>query len=150
MYEIISESTDTAVTIEAYTILANIYISLAAKNTAYELYNKAIILSEREDCKLNLSELYFKFAILADENDEVDTAVEYYQKCINISEDSSKYKSLSYSNLGDFYLDINDKSKALENFKKAYMLDEKNSNDYGMYYSASNVAKLLIKSLKKL
>lgn len=146
LYEIISESTDTAVTIEAYTILANIYISLAAKNKAYELYNKAIILSEREDCKLNLSELYFKFAILADENDEVDTAVEYYQKCINISEDNSKYKSLSYSNLGDFYLDINDKSKALENFKKAYMLDEKNSNDYGMYYSASNVAKLLIRN----
>lgn len=144
LYEIISESTDTAVTIDAYTILANIYISLAAKNKAYELYNKAIILSEREQCKLNLSELYFKFAILSDENDEVDTAIEYYKKCINVSDNSCKYKSLSYSNLGDFYLDINDKDKALANFKEAFFLDEKNSNDYGMYYSASNVAKLLI------
>lgn len=146
LHEIISESTETSTTIEAYTILANIYISLSAKNKAYELYNKAIILSEREQCKLNLSELYFKFAILADENDNTEIAVEYYKKCIAISDDNCKYKSLSYSNLGDFYLDINDTKHALENFKSAFLLDEQNSNNYGMYYSASNVAKILIHS----
>ena len=34
LHEIISESTETSTTIEAYTILANIYISLSAKNKA--------------------------------------------------------------------------------------------------------------------
>ena len=58
----------------------------------------------------------------------------------------NSYKSLSYSNLGDFYLDINDKENALENFKKAYEYDEINSNSYGMYYAASNAAKLLVRS----
>lgn len=146
LHEIISASTDTILTIEAYTHLANIYISMSAKNKAYELYNKAIVLSERENCSSNLSELYFKFAILADENDEVERAVEYYKKCIEVSEDYNKYKSLSYSNLGEFYLDINDELSALENFKNAYFLDKNNSNDYGIYYSASNVAKLLVKT----
>lgn len=144
LHEIISESTETSTTIKAYTTLANIYISLSAKNKAYELYNKAIILSEREQYKLNLPELYFKFAILADENDNTEIAVEYYKKCIAVSEDNCKYKSLSYSNLGDFYLDINDTKQALKNFKSAFLLDEQNSNNYGMYYSASNVAKILI------
>lgn len=146
LYEIISESSDTAITINAYTVLGNIYISLAAKNKAYELYNKAIVLSERDNYTKNLPELYFKFAILADENDDVDNAVTYYKNCIDISEDNNKYKSLSYSNLGDFYLDMNDTNLALENFKAAYALDEKNSNNYGMYYSASNVAKLIVHS----
>ena len=144
--EIISETVDTKITIDAYTLLGNIYISLAAKNKAYELYNKAVILSERESASDNLSELYFKFAILSDENDDTDTAVRYYKKCIEVSDDNCKYKSLSYSNLGDFYLDINDKENALENFKKAYEYDEINSNSYGMYYAASNAAKLLVRS----
>ena len=142
--EIISETVDTKITIDAYTLLGNIYISLATKNKAYELYNKAVTLSEREIDLTNLSELYFKFAILSDENDDTDTAVRYYKKCIEVSEDTNKYKSLSYSNLGDFYLDINDKDRALENFKKAYEYDEINSNSYGMYYAASNAAKLLV------
>ena len=144
--EIISEATETKITINAYTLLANIYISLAAKNKAYELYNKAVILSEREPNIENLAELYFKFAILSDENDDAETAVRYYRKCIDVSADNCRYKSLSYSNLGDYYLDINDKEQALTNFREAYKYDEKNSNSYGMYYTASNIAKIIVKT----
>lgn len=144
LYEIISQSTSTEITIEAYTLLGNIYIALSSKNKAYELYSKAIILSERDGNKINLPELYFKFALLADEKDEVDIAINYYKRCIEISEDSDKYKSLSYSNLGDFYLDIEDKQSALNNFRLAYALDEKNLNNFGIYYTSSNIAKLIV------
>jgi len=144
LYEIISESTNYKVTIASYTTLGNIYISLAAKDKAYELYSKAISLSEREAGCDNLSELYFKFSILSDEKGETDIAIRYYEKCISVSLDDDKYKSLSYSNLGDLYLDFNKIEKALEMFKSAYMSDESNKNDYGMYYAASNISKLLV------
>ncbi len=146
LYEIISQSTNSEITIEAYTLLGNIYISLSSKNKAYELYSKAIVLSERENFEKNLPELYFKFAILADENEEVDIAINYYRHCIERSDDSTKYKSLSYSNLGDLYLDMEDNSNALNNFKTAYLLDKKNSNYFGMYYTASTIAKIILTS----
>ena len=146
LYEIISEATDMKIAIKAYTLLGNIYISLAAKDKAYELYNKAVMLSERVDNVENLSELYFKFAILADENDKTDIALSFYKRCIDVSADDNKYKSLAYSNLGDLYLDYGNKQKAIEFFKSAYNLDSLNNNDYGVYYSASNIAKLIIKN----
>ena len=143
--EIISESNNVKIIIDAYTLLANLYISLADKNKAFELYSKAIEVSEQEKIYDDMSELYFKFAILADEKGDTTTAIKYYTNCIEVSQDDNKYKSLSFSNLGDFYLDIANKEKALENFQSAYCLDMKNSNDYGVYYSASNIAKILIK-----
>lgn len=144
--ELITESSNNEITIECYTILGNIYISLSEKNKAYELYNKAILIAETLNDKTNLPELYFKFAIIADENNNLDTAVNFYNKCIEVSENNNKYKSLSYSNLGDFYLDLNNKSKAKLYFQKAYETDIHNNNDYGIYYSATNLAKLNINS----
>ncbi len=144
LHEIITESSNNDITIECYTILGNIYISLSEKDKAYELYNKAILIAENVNNKINLSELYFKFAILADESNHLDIAVNFYNKCINISEDNNKYKSLSYSNLGDFYLDLNNTNKAKTYFQKAYEYDTINKNDYGIYYTATNIAKLII------
>ena len=142
---IISESTDTSITINAYTLLGNIYISLASKNKAYELYNKAVMLANENNNIDNLSELYFKFAILADENDKTEIAINFYKRCIDVSDNTNKYKSLSYSNLADLCLDYGNKQKAIEYFKASYNLDLQNNNDYGIYYSASNIAKLIIK-----
>ena len=144
LYEIITESSNNDITIECYTILGNIYISLSEKDKAYELYNKAILIAENINNKINLPELYFKFAILADESNHLDIAVDFYNKCIDISEDNNKYKSLSYSNLGDFYLDLSNINKAKTYFEKAYKYDTINKNDYGIYYTATNIAKLII------
>lgn len=144
LYEIISESVNSKITIEAYTMLGNIYISLAAKAKAYDLYSKALTLSERESDLNNLSELYFKFAILSDEKDETESAIKYYKKCIESSSDNDKYKALSYSNLGDLNLDYAKLDEALEMFKGAYKYDSINKNYYGMYYAASNIAKLIV------
>lgn len=142
--EIISSSSDVVVAVEAYTILGNIYISLSEKNKAYELYSKAVVLANKNTEIKNLPELYFKFAILADENENTNIAVEYYNNCINVSDDSNKYKSLAYSNLADLYLDFDKKQIALEKFKAAFDLDLKNENNYGIYYTSSNIAKLLV------
>lgn len=144
---VISQSVDTQIIIEAYMLLGNIYISHSKRNEAYEIYNKAVILIENKDNNIkNKSELYFKFAILADENEQLETAKKYYNLCIECAGDFDKYKSLSYSNLGDLYLDLENKELALENFKQAYFYDKKNNNDYGMYYTAYNIAKLVLKN----
>lgn len=145
LVNLIEECTNLVVTVQAYTILANLYISKSLKDKAYELYNKAIILAETVGYNVELPELYFKFALLADERQELNIAEEYYKKCIVVSGDSCKYKSLSYSNLGDFYLDSDNKDKAVDCFKQAFKLDESSSNDYGQYYSALNIAKIIVK-----
>ena len=142
---VITETIDNNIIIAAYTLLGNIYISLSLRDKAYEVYNKAIVLAEQNSELENLSELYFKFALLADENNEPSIAIHYYKKCIESADDNNKYKSLSYSNLGDFYLDYKEDKLALLNFEKALELDTKNSNNYGIYYAASNIAKLLLK-----
>ena len=47
--------------------------------------------------------------------------------------------------MGDFYLDSDNKDKAVDCFKQAFKLDESSSNDYGQYYSALNIAKIIVK-----
>ncbi len=127
-------------------LLGNISISAANKDLARQYYKEGISHLSDETAQSVKMELYFKYAILSDEINDLNNAVEYYQKCIEINDKSSKYCALAYSNLADLFYDNDLKDEAKECFENAYQSDKVNNNDYGMYYS---LAKLIELSDKK-
>jgi len=133
---IVTSSQDVSILIDAYTHLANIYIGLSDRFKAKENYTKAIQLIQDCECG-DFTELYFKYAIILDQDEEREEAFKYYQKCT----ESGKYVSSAFSNMGDYLLDIDKYNEAIECFRSAYSVDEKNANYYGMYYELSNLAK---------
>lgn len=123
-------------------LLGNIAISAENKELALQHFKTGIdTADESVDNKVKM-ELYFKYAILTDEMGDMNTAIEYYQKCIDSNDVKNKYKSLAYSNLGDLFYDNELKTEAKDAFEKAYELDKQNSNEYGMFYTLSKIIDL--------
>ena len=129
-------------------LLGNIALSASNKQMALDYYKEGIKnITETSEKSLKM-ELYFKYAILSDENNDMNSAIEYYQKCIEINDTTSKYKALAYSNLGDLFYDNELFEEAKGCFEKAYEADKVNNNEYGMYYSLSKVIELTDKKEK--
>lgn len=123
-------------------LLGNIAITASNKDLAREYYKEGIsYLPDDADSALKM-ELFFKYAILSDEINDINNAVEYYQKCIELNDKSNKYCALAYSNLADLFYDNDLKDEARECFENAYNSDKLNENDYGMYYSLSKLIEL--------
>ena len=129
-------------------LLGNIALSTSNKEVALQHYDAGIKYIDENTPNHLKMELYFKYAILSDENSDINSAVEYYQKCIAINDTTSKYQALAYSNLGDLFYDNDLKSEAKDCFEKAYEADKISENDYGMYYSLSKLIELTEKSEK--
>lgn len=139
-----SVDTPQSLMVSACTLLGNIYSDMNNSEGAYSYYKKALdSLDENVDNKV-LAELYFKFALANDDRDDLDTAFEYYNKCIAISSNNT-YRALAYSNLASCYLDNESYDEAKNCFLKAYKIEKENNNYEGIYYTASKLAKIYIK-----
>lgn len=123
-------------------LLGNIALSASNTELALEYFKEGVShIDDKTDNKTKM-ELYFKYAILSDEANDINNAIDFYQKCISIDDETSKYKALAYSNLADLFYDNDLFEEAKECFKKAYESDKFNKNEYGMYYSLSKVIEL--------
>jgi len=129
-------------------LLGNIALSASNKDLARQYYKEGINNIEDNTENNVKMELYFKYAILSDEFNDINNAVEFYQKCISINDPSCKYQALAYSNLADLFYDNELYDEAKECFEKAYISDKTNKNDYGMYYSLSKLIELTDKKDK--
>ena len=123
-------------------MLGNISISAANKELALQYYRDGIGEINSETDKSTAIELFFKYAVLSDENEDLDSAIEYYQKVIGFDEPSNKYTALAYSNLGDLFCDNELYDDAKDCFEKAYLADKAHGSEYGMYYSLSKIVDL--------
>lgn len=131
-------------------ILGNIALSAANEELARQYYKDGINNIDENTGKALSIELYFKYAVLSDESNDIDSAVEYYQKVITLNEDGNKYTALAYSNLGDLFYDNELFEDAKECFKKAYLADKNNGGEYGMYYCLSKIVELTDKKESKI
>lgn len=123
-------------------LLGNIALSASNKIMAQEYFADGLKHSDGISDSTILMELYFKNAVLADENGDIDLAIKYYKKCIELNDEKCKYFSLAYSNLGDLFFDNNLLSDAKMCFENTYNADKKNNNYYGMYYSLTKILEL--------
>ena len=118
-------------------LLGNIALTASNPQLAYEYYKEGVKYVDENTSNNIKMELFFKYAIMSDENNDMNNAIEYYQKCIEIDDEKSKYKALAYSNLGDLFYDNELFEEARDCFEKAYNSDKLNENEYGMYYALS-------------
>ncbi|MDD3435883.1 MAG: hypothetical protein PHC64_01895 [Candidatus Gastranaerophilales bacterium] len=137
-----SKNTLPSLMIKCYLQLANLEESLP--DTALNYYNKALGHIDKTVGVDVLSELYFKYALIMDDRGETKTAIEFYNKCINLpNADVNRFLSAAYSNIATVYLEKNDVNNALKNYQAAYEIDKQSSNMEGTYYSASKLASIL-------
>ncbi len=91
-----------------------------------------------------LAELYFKYAVNKDDEGDVETAVRYYKKCVETSQDVkvNAYLSSSLTNLASIY-DENGKTElAIKYLHESLRLDELSKNYNGIYVSAMKLAEI--------
>lgn len=138
------------VIVKSSVLLGNIALSASNKSLALEYYDNGLKHVNDVDEPDLLMELYFKYAVLSDENGDMDKAIEYYKKCVELNSDKCKYLALAYSNMGDLFLDNELFAEAKDCFDHAYNADMVNENYYGMYYSLSKLLELTDKKEKDL
>ncbi len=91
-----------------------------------------------------LAELYFKYAVNKDDEGDIETAVRYYKKCVETSQDVkvNAYLSSSLTNLASIY-DENGKTQlAIKYLHESLRLDELSKNYNGIYVSAMKLAEI--------
>lgn len=139
---IYSVDTPQSLMVSACILLGNIYSDMNNSDGAYSYYKKALESLDENVEDETLAELYFKYALANDDRDELDTAFEYYNKCIAIK---SPYQALAYSNLASCYYDNESYSDAKNCFIKAYEIEKSNNNYDGIYYTAFHLAKICLR-----
>lgn len=142
---IYSVDTPQSLMVSACTLLGNIYSDMNNLEEAYSYYKKALdSLDENVESEV-LADLYFKYALANDDRGEEESAYEYYNKCISIV-GNNPYKALAYSNLASCYFDNESYDDAKDCFKKAYDIEKSNNNFDGVYYTASHLAKIYVRT----
>ena len=145
---IYSVDTPQSLMVSSCTLLGNIYSSINNPEEAYSYYQKALDSLDENTPDEVLAELYFKYALANDDRGDEKTAFEYYSKCIAYG-GNNPYKALSYSNMASCYFDNENYEDAEACFKKAYEIEKANNNYDGIYYTASNLAKIYVKEKSK-
>lgn len=141
---IYSVDTPQSLMVSSCTLLGNIYTDINNLEEAYSYYQKALdSLDENVSDKI-LSELYFKFALANDDKGNMPIALEYYNRCISISDND--YLSPAYSNLASCYYEAWNDDDALNCFIKAYNIEKQQNNYEGIYYTASHIAEIMSKN----
>lgn len=146
LFELINSPESTPVLIvKSYLCLSNIEESLSNHSKAFEYCKQAIKLSDEDMDVETLSELYFKYALIMDEQGNIKAAIDYYNKCISLNNNFmiNKFISSAYSNIAALYLEKNEMDLTIENYIKAYDIDQQSESFEGMYYSSSKIANLL-------
>lgn len=91
-----------------------------------------------------LAELYFKYAVNKDDEGDIESAVKYYKKCVETSQDIkiNAYLSSSLTNLASIY-DENGKTElAIKYLHESLRLDELSKNYNGIYVSTMKLAEI--------
>ena len=91
-----------------------------------------------------LAEVYFKYALNCDEEGDINTAVKYYRKCVETSQDPkiNAYLASSLTNLATIYNEIGKSDAAVKYLQESLRLDESNENFDGMYISSMKLARI--------
>ena len=91
-----------------------------------------------------LAELYFKYALNLDEDGDIENAVKYYKKCIEISQDPkvNAWLSSTLSNLATIFDENGKSDMAIKYLRESLRLDELSKNYNGIYTSSMKLAQI--------
>ena len=91
-----------------------------------------------------LAELYFKYALNCDEEGNIETAVKYYKKCVETSQDPkiNQYLSSALTNLATIFDENGKSDTAIKYLQESLRLDELTQNYNGIYVSTMKLAEI--------
>ena len=95
--------------------------------------------------KTVLAELYFKYALNCDEEGDIETAVKFYKKCVETSQDPkiNKFLSSTLSNLATIFDEHGKTEIAIKYLQESLRLDEITQNNNGIYVSAMKLSEMI-------
>lgn len=140
--------------IKSYIELADIEEGLSNTDKAVEYYKKAFALvgeSEFAD-KCYIAQAYYKYALILDDFNQTQAAMDFYQKCIRMADSETSFVAGAYVNLAQILLETGNIVKTTECYQKALFIDEKIQNYDGVYYityKMSQIAELSAPELVK-
>ena len=102
--------------------------------------------------KTVLAEVYFKYALNCDEEGDIETAVKFYKKCVETSQDPkiNKFLSSTLSNLATIFDEHGKTEIAIKYLQESLRLDEITQNNNGIYVSAMKLSEMISDKNKSL
>ncbi|MCK8524393.1 histidine kinase [Aquimarina sp. D1M17] len=125
------------------------FLEMGDKKEAYKYRLEVLKDSLHMSSPKSASVTYHQLAILNDILGKKDSVIYFYRKSIKNREEINDIAGIraSYGNIGEFYLDENNKDSALYYFKKSMqLLDKYPDENYGLskYFTRTNYSKVLI------
>lgn len=137
-----------SILIRSYIELAGIEEDSANSEKAVEYYKKAFaLLNTNQDTAVNpddtyLAQAYFKYALILDDFNQTQAALDFYQRSIRTAKEGNIYLSAAYTNIGEIIKETGNNKKASDYFKMALKTDIAQSNYEGVYYICLKLARL--------
>lgn len=99
-----------------------------------------------------LAEVYFKYALNSDEEGDIETAVKFYKKCVETSQDPkiNKFLSSTLANLATIFDEHGKTEVAVKYLQESLRLDEITQNNNGIYVSAMKLSEMISDKNKSL
>ena len=110
-------------------------------NEEYTYYKKSIPLIENNTNKSTLSELYYRYAGVNDEKDDLKTALTYYKKCAEIKTDNN-YLSRALASLAEICDEAGKSELAIRYYMQSMEIDKTLKNYNGLYTSARHLSEI--------
>ena len=89
-----------------------------------------------------LAQAYFKYALILDDYNQTQAALDFYQKSVNIASENCIYKSAAYTNIAEIVKETGNLKMASDYYKMAFKTDIAQSNYEGVYYICLKLAHL--------
>ena len=122
-----------------------VYLSLAKisgnLNEEFVYYQKSVKLIDENTDKSVLAQLYYRFAGVYDEKDDIKAAAYYYKKCIEIKKDNN-YLSRAMANLAELYDETGNTDFAIKYYEKSIEIDKQMNNYNGLYSSSRHLSEI--------
>ena len=121
-------------------------------NQIYSYLKKSLSLVEYTTDKKISSELYYRFAIVNDEMDDVNTAGIFYKKCIENDKDfnHNEYLSKALASLAQLYDEAGNSESAIKYYEKSIEIDLQTQNYNGLYSSSRHLSEIYSSKDEKL
>ena len=130
--------------VKSYLLLANLTDNIP--KLVFNYYKKAMEILDNTVEKQVKSELFFKFALMLDEQGEVELAVKAYKKCIEVDSNPkiNTYLSSALSNIATIFDETDNSEMARKYSLESLKIDEQTKNYNGIYVSAMKLAELYL------
>lgn len=130
--------------VKSYLLLAN--LTNNSPQLVFNYYKKAMETVDDTVEKPVKSELFFKFALMLDEQGDFELAIKGYKKCIEVDKNPkvNTYLSSALSNIATIYDEMDNSELARKYCLESLTIDEEAKNYNGIYISAMKLAELYL------